>query len=104
MDPSSTAALGSSSQSTLPSDSGDPERPDAGSRRVIAWSIATLLITVASVLAVVVDWRSPVRTVLALAFLLFAPGLALAELLAIREPVQRLALVAGASGWTPWWR
>jgi uncharacterized membrane protein len=64
---------------------------------VVAWSIATLLVTVASLVAVLTDWRSPIRTVLALAFLLFAPGLALAEMLAIREPVQRLALVAGAS-------
>jgi GT2 family glycosyltransferase len=97
MSPTSTDALGTSSRSTLPSRSGDPERHEAGSRRVVAWSIATLLITVASVLAVVADWRSPVRTVLALVFLLFAPGLALTEMLAIREPAQRLALVAGAS-------
>jgi uncharacterized membrane protein len=42
-------------------------------------------------------WHSPVRVVLALAFLLFCPGLALGELLDVREPVQRLALATAAS-------
>jgi uncharacterized membrane protein len=42
-------------------------------------------------------WHSPVRVVLALTFLLFGPGLALGELLDVREPVQRLALATGAS-------
>jgi hypothetical protein len=59
--------------------------------------MAILLVTAASTLAVALDWRSPLRTVLALGFLLFVPGLALAELLVIREPVQRLAIATGAS-------
>src|SRR5438132_8486923 len=60
-------------------------------------SLAILFVTVASVVAVVADWRSPVRSVLALGFLLFAPGLALTEMLAIREPFERLALIAAGS-------
>jgi uncharacterized membrane protein len=60
-------------------------------------SLAILLVTVASVVAVVADWRSPVRSVLALGFLLFAPGLAVTEMLAIREPFQRLALAPATS-------
>jgi hypothetical protein len=67
-------------------------------RRAPGWlSLAILLVTVASVVAVVADWRSPVRSVLALGFLLFAPGLALTEMLAIREPFQRLALITAGS-------
>lgn len=47
--------------------------------------------------AVLADWHSPVRAVVALSFLLFGPGLALGELLVIDDPVQRLAIAAGSS-------
>ncbi len=98
MDLAATRALGPSPQASAlasRSDSSTPAEP--GLHGVTRLSIATLLITVASVVAVVADWRSPVRTVLALGFLLFAPGLAVTEMLAIREPMQRLALVTAGS-------
>lgn len=57
-------------------------------------------ITVGAIVAffvIAIDWDSPVRTVLALGFMLFVPGLALAELLEISDPVQRVAFAIGAS-------
>jgi uncharacterized membrane protein len=71
--------------------------PDAEVRRVLLHSGGILLVGGAAAAVFVVDWHSPVRVVLALAFLLFGPGLALGELLDVREPVQRLALATGAS-------
>lgn len=56
-----------------------------------------LAITVACVVVVLVGWHSPVRTAIALVFALLAPGLAMTEMLAIPDPVQRLALAAGTS-------
>jgi GT2 family glycosyltransferase len=120
MDPAPTDALGSpsraselSSFSQLPAPvwggmkerstsvesvmHGAPASTGSGARSVMWRSLATLLVAAASVVAVVIDWHSPVRTVLALAFLLFAPGVALTEMLAIRDPIQRLALIAGTS-------
>jgi uncharacterized membrane protein len=44
-----------------------------------------------------IDSRSPLRVVVALAFLLFGPGLAVAELLSVRDIAQRLALATGVS-------
>ena len=83
---------------------GEPEsRPrdrrsaDAEVRRVLLHSVGILLVGGAAAAVFAIGWHSPVRVVLALAFLLFCPGLALAELLAVREPVQRLALATGAS-------
>ena len=43
------------------------------------------------------DWRSPLRVALTFAFLLFGPGLAVAELLSVRDVAQRLALATGLS-------
>ena len=63
----------------------------------MARSLALLAATAACAVAVDVDWHSPVRTVLALGFLLFVPGLALAELLQIRDHVQRLTIATAAS-------
>jgi GT2 family glycosyltransferase len=109
MDPAPTAALGSSSGAReFSSFSSDPTPgrsvpswPGAlvgsGPRSILWRSVVTVLVTAASVLAVVTDWHSPVRTVLALAFLLFAPGVALTEMLAVSDPIQRVALLAGTS-------
>jgi uncharacterized membrane protein len=98
MDLDPTHSPGSPSQrSTSALRSEDPGPAETGVRSATLRSIATLLITVATVVAVVADWRSPVRSVLALGFLLFAPGLAITEMLAIREPFQRLALVTAGS-------
>ena len=56
-----------------------------------------LAITVGCAASVETGWDSPIRIVLALAYLLFAPGLALAELLEIRDPAQRLMIASAAS-------
>jgi uncharacterized membrane protein len=64
---------------------------------VLLHSGGILLVGGAAAAGFVVDWHSPVRVVLVLAFLLFCPGLALAELLDVRDSVQRLALATGAS-------
>ena len=48
-------------------------------------------------LAAVVDWRSPIRAMLALSFLLFGPGLVIAELLGIHELPLRVTVAFSAS-------
>ncbi len=63
----------------------------------LARLLAIALVAIAALLAVATDWQSPVRVGLTLVFVLFVPGLALTELLAIRDPVQQLALATGAS-------
>jgi O-antigen/teichoic acid export membrane protein len=70
---------------------------DPGVRRVLLRAAAILSIGGAVAVVLAIDWQSPVRVVLALGFLLFGPGLALGELLQVRDPVQRLALATGAS-------
>lgn len=64
---------------------------------VVLRSSALLAVGVGAAVAFALDWRSPLRTALALAFLLFVPGLAVAELLEVRSPLQRLALATGTS-------
>ena len=59
--------------------------------------VAIAVFAIATLLAVTGDWDSPIRVALTIAFLLFGPGLALAELLEIDDPVRRLALATGAS-------
>lgn len=66
-------------------------------RRLAARAAAILAITVACVVAVLAGWHSPVRTVVALAFALLAPGLALIEMVGIPGGVERLAVAAGTS-------
>jgi uncharacterized membrane protein len=65
------------------------------------WPLARAAIIVAltagCLAAVATGWVSPVRVVLALGFLLFCPGLALAEVLDIRDLARRLAIAIGAS-------
>jgi uncharacterized membrane protein len=59
--------------------------------------LALALAATATMAAIARDWQSPVRTALTLAFALFVPGLALAELLEIEDTMQRLAIATGAS-------
>jgi uncharacterized membrane protein len=58
---------------------------------------AILLVTAGCVVSVATGWISPVRVVFSLVFLLFGPGLALTELLEIRDLAQRLAIATSAS-------
>ena len=58
---------------------------------------AILLLCAVCAGAVAANWHSPVRTVLALAFLVVAPGAAGAELVQAARLVDRLAIVAGTS-------
>ncbi len=55
------------------------------------------LAAIATLLAVTLEWESPLRVLLTLGFLVFGPGLALAELLEISDAVQRIAVATGAS-------
>jgi hypothetical protein len=55
------------------------------------------VVGVACAATVATGWHSPVRVALAIGFLLFGPGLALAELLDVRDPFTRLAVATGAS-------
>jgi hypothetical protein len=59
--------------------------------------IAVLAIAVACALVYALDWESPVRTVIALAFVLVAPGLAIVELLRLDDPLLQVALVPATS-------
>jgi len=65
----------------------------ADAARLLAIAIAAI----AALVAIAADWESPFRVALVLAFFLFVPGLALAELLEIADPVQRLAIATAAS-------
>ena len=58
---------------------------------------ALLLVAAGAMAAFTAEWRSPLRTALALAFLLFVPGLAVTEVLDVRAPIQRLALAPATS-------
>jgi uncharacterized membrane protein len=54
-------------------------------------------LTAACVIAYALDWQSPIRTILGIAFLLLAPGLAVAENLRVRGVVLRLAFAPAIS-------
>jgi uncharacterized membrane protein len=56
-----------------------------------------VLLTAGCAIAVASGGRSPLRTVFSVGFLLFGPGLALAELLEIGDLAQRLTIATGAS-------
>lgn len=66
-------------------------------REVELRSAAILLLTVGCVAAIASVSNPPIRVVLSLGFLLFGPGLALAELLEIRDLAQRVAIATAAS-------
>jgi uncharacterized membrane protein len=64
---------------------------------VLVRSALLSAVSVAATVASGAGWASPVRIVLVLAFLLFMPGLALAEMLEVRDPLRQMALATGAS-------
>jgi uncharacterized membrane protein len=76
-----------------------PPQANAGHERKVATGrlVGLLVLTSAAALAYATNWDSPIRALLVLGFLLFGPGLAVAELLEIREPMRQLAIAAGAS-------
>lgn len=55
------------------------------------------LVSAACAAAFAADWQSPLRVALSLAFLLFVPGLAIADLLGVTDHLERLAIATGAS-------
>jgi uncharacterized membrane protein len=71
----------------------------APGQRVWLLARASLIaaVTAGCTVAVVTGWASPVRAALAVIFLLFCPGLALAEVLEIHDLGQRIAIATGAS-------
>jgi hypothetical protein len=76
---------------------GRAQLADPGVRRVTLRAAVILLVGGAAGALFATGWQSPVRVVLVLGFLLFGPGLALGELLELRDAVQRLAVATGAS-------
>jgi len=75
-----------------PDDAAERARP-ANALRLVSIAI----VAIAAMALIAVGWDSPVRVAVTLAFFLFVPGLALAELLMIRDPVHRLAIATSAS-------
>jgi uncharacterized membrane protein len=59
--------------------------------------VTVVVLALGCATAVATGWRSPLRAVLSLGFLLFGPGAALAELLDIRDLAQRLTIAVAAS-------
>jgi hypothetical protein len=76
---------------------GQPEPLHGELRPVALRAAGILLVTAGCVVFVATGWVSPIRVVFSLAFLLFGPGLALTELLEIRDLAQRFALATPAS-------
>ncbi len=70
---------------------------DQGRRAAVLRLVGLVLVTSAAALAFATDWDSPIRVGLLLSFMLFVPGLVVAELLEIPDPVQKLAIAAAAS-------
>lgn len=58
---------------------------------------AVAVVAIAAAAGYATGWDSPVRAGLVLAFLLFGPGLAIAEVLDIRDPVQQIGIAVGVS-------
>lgn len=65
--------------------------------RVAVTCAGSSLAAVACVAAFATDLDGPLRTVVALGFLLFVPGLAVAELLPVEGAAQRVAIATGIS-------
>jgi len=86
----------SSTPAADPTAADDPERPplqiSRGARIAAIAGIGAL-----AGLTIAAGWESPVRAALVLVFLLFGPGLAIGELLQIRDPIAQLGLAAGIS-------
>jgi uncharacterized membrane protein len=56
-----------------------------------------LFFSVGAAVFLAADWQSPLRVVVGLGFMLFVPGLAIAEMLGISDPLHRLAIATSAS-------
>jgi uncharacterized membrane protein len=69
----------------------------AMTHRVPLDAAAALAAGVLAGVLIALGWDSPVRVALALAFLLFGPGLAVAELLGVSDGALRLAVATGFS-------
>jgi uncharacterized membrane protein len=65
--------------------------------RLVLRTCAMLAVTSATAFAVALDWNSPIRTTLALGFMLFVPGLALTALLGVTDTLRRWALATAVS-------
>lgn len=90
-----TASHRLSGTGTVP---GDRARsPEANLSLVALRAAVILLITAGCAVSVATAWISPVRVAFSLAFLLFGPGLALTELLQIRDIAQRFAIATPVS-------
>ncbi len=73
-------------------------RPAHGVRRdVLLRRSAILVLALGCPLAFALAWDSPVRVALALTFVLFGPGLAIAELLDLRDVALRMTIACGSS-------
>jgi len=83
--------------------SASPPRPSAGvapssPSRDALWRCAALFAATVAFLAVVLtDWQSPMRTAVALVYLLFVPGLALTEAIQVRDHELRLTIATSSS-------
>jgi uncharacterized membrane protein len=66
-------------------------------RSVRGRCLVLLLATLVSAACYWADWRSPIRVAIALVFLLFLPGLAVAELARVADALERLVVGIGAS-------
>ena len=74
------------------------DRRAAADARSTAWlRLAVVVLLVLSSIAVALDLDSPLRTAVTIAFLAFGPGLAIAGLLALRDPVEQISIAIGAS-------
>jgi uncharacterized membrane protein len=71
--------------------------PRGAKRAELALWAALTVLTGACLVVYALDWRSPVRTIIAVAFVLLAPGLAAGENLPSRDLAWRLA-IAPATG------
>ena len=72
------------------------ESPRGAERRGWALPAALTALTGTCLVAYAVDWRSPARTLIAVAFVLLAPGLAASEHLPGRDLAWRLAIAPAA--------
>ncbi|MDQ6778823.1 MAG: DUF1616 domain-containing protein [Actinomycetota bacterium] len=68
-----------------------------GARKLLTHSAAIVVLSAATAITVATGWHSPVRTMLAICFLLFVPGSAVVELLQIDDVAYRLTVATGVS-------
>jgi uncharacterized membrane protein len=70
--------------------------PRGAKRAGLALRVGLTALTGVCLVVYALDWRSPVRTIIAVAFVLLAPGLAAAEHLPGRDLAWRLAIAPAA--------